>query len=628
MEAHANRAPASGTIAGDVTAAEGRLPLVLTVGFTGHRVIEQPAQAERLVGEALATVAEVFTAITRMQAAAFDGAARLRLLIGAAPGTDRIVAATWRALELGQAHLIYPFREPGGLAAYTDDPRKADLETRVETPPDGEPWTGLDATSLGLEHDQAHAEVSRWISRHADLLVAWWDGQSIHGAGGTGDTVRRALEAGVPVIWIAPDEAHPRLVDPGRLHHHAEAAEAMAYLAAIAEPLVAPRLAALLASALAPPGPGADDPEVKARRDYAAVDPLRRLPAPIGQVQALLDHTLWRAFAAFETIAGGAQAPAQRSGATPSALARQPGFQRLRAAANEAASRANHLSSVHRSEQLLLIVIAIAAVFTGALPALTASAEPLARTHFLAAAAEFVLGVTAFFIAAAARRRHRHRRWSDARRLAERLRAACATWPLGFDIAAAPLPPPATWTEWRARAVIRAAGPPCGWIDRPRFDAEATWIADQLIGGQADYHARQRQIAEHIEGFTRRMEGAAFAVLMLTLFGYLVVGWSAPFTGWTPPHWIGGLVTLVSAVAPAIGAGCLALEATNGFGELAQHSEHLSAEFARLQTQLGEVETEPYHHVQAVIRRAAQLVVEDADAWRDRVLRRRIVRGG
>ena len=628
MDPRDNSAPASGAIAGDDARVEGRLPLVVTVAFTGHRVIEHPGEAERLVGEALGAIGEAFDALRRTQAEAFDGAPQLRLLIGAAPGTDRIVAAAWRALELGPVHQVFPFREPGGLAAYTDNPAKADMETRVETPPDGEAWTGLDSASLGLAHDQAHAEVGRWIVRHADLLVGWWNGQSIHGAGGTGDTMRRALEVGLPVIWIAPDAPYPRLVDPAVLHQHAEAADAMAHLATIAEPLSARTLAALLAAALGPPGHGADDAETKARRDYAEVDPLQRQPMPIGQVQALLDHTLWRSFRLFETVAGGARSPPRRGGGPPPGLTRQPGFQRLRMATSEAAARANHLSSVHRSEQLLLIVIAIAAVFTGALPALTAGGEPLAKPHALAAAVEFALGVTAFFIAAAARRRHRHRRWSDARRLAERLRAAGATWPLGFDIAAARLTPPATWTEWRARAVIRAAGPPRNWVDRPRFDAEAAWVADQLIGGQADYHARQRRIAENIERFTRGAEGAAFAVLMLTLFGYLVAVWTAPVTGWAPPHWIGGLVTLVSAVAPAVGAGCLALEATNGFGELAQHSEHLADEFVRMRAQLGEIEAQPFHHVQAVIRRAAQLVVEDADAWRDRVLRRRIVRGG
>ena len=633
MDPQANSALASGAIAGVAAQPAGRLPLVMTVGFTGHRAIEHPAESERLVAEALAAIGAAFASLARDHGAAFEGAPRLRLLVGAAPGTDRLVAAAWRAAALGPLHQIYPFREPGGVAGYTDDPAKAQPETRVEPPPAGdtvtaETWTGLDSASLGLPHDQAHAEVGRWIVRHADLLVGWWNGESIHAPGGTGDTMRRALEAGLPLIWIQPEAAHPLLVDPAVLHRHAEATDAMAHLASLAEPLTAERLAWVLAPLLAPPGRDADAPEAKARRDYVEVDPMHRQPPPLGWIQALLDRTLWRSFKLFETLAGAARAAPRESGGPPATLARQPGFERLRTASHEAAVRSDHLSSIHRSEQLLLIVLAIVAVFTGALPALISSGPALAKTHVLAAAVEFALGVTAFFIAATARRRHRHRRWSDARRLAERLRAARATWPLGFDIADAHLQPAEAWTEWRARAVLRDAGPPTGWIDRPRFDAEATWVATQLIGGQISYHGRQQRTARNIERFTRVVEGAAFAVLMLTLLTYMAINWTAPLTGWSPPHWVGGLVTLVSAVAPAVGAGCLALEATNGFGELAQHSEHLEAEFERMRERLGAIETAPYHHVQAVIRRAAQLVVEDADAWRDRVLRRRIVRGG
>ncbi len=286
------------------------------------------------------------------------------------------------------------------------------------------------------------------------------------------------------------------------------------------------------------------------------------------------------------------------------------------------------MSSIHRSEQLLLIVIAIAAVLTGALPSLLGGHDA-GQAHAWAAAIEFGLGVTAFFLAAAARRAHRHRRWSDARRLAERLRAARATWPLGFDIADAHAQPPATWTEWRARAVLRAAGPPRGWIDRPRFNIEAAWVAGQLIDGQIDYHARQHTIAENIERFVRRIEDVAFLALMSALLAFLtMIGLAWLIHTPSPPAWFGGLVMVVSAVSPAIGAGCLALEATNGFGELARHSEHLEVEFEQMRVRLGDIDRQAYHNVQSIIRQAAQLVVEDADAWRDRALRRRIVRGG
>ena len=623
MNPETNSAPANRASAGD--AADDRLPLVLTVGFSGHRAVDDAAEAEHLIAETLAAIGAGFETLKRSLGPAFEGMPRLRLLIGAAPGTDRMVAAAWRAARLGEDHLIYPFREPEGAAAYTDNPAKADLETRVETPPAGEAWTGIDSASLGLDHERAHAEVGRWIVRHADLLVAWWNGAPPGGPGGAGDTVQRALERGLPVVWLKPGEAHPRLVDPAHLHQHAEAAETMTRLADIAEPLSAERLAQVLAPTLSPPGDGVHDAETKARRDYAAVDPMRRRGAPIGLAQALLDRTLWRSFKLFERVAGGARGRPDSIAGAPAALSAQPGFQRLRFASNESAVRSVHLSSIHRSEQLLLIVIAIAAVLTGALPSLISC--PLA--HDWSAGIEFALGVTAFFIAAAARRAHRHRRWSDVRRLAERLRAARATWPLGLDIADGHAQPPATWTEWRACALLRAAGPPRGWIDRPRFNAEAAWVAGQLIDGQIDYHARQHAIADNIERFIRRVEDVAFLTLMGVLAAFLVM---ICLTMWvhTPPapDWFGGLVMVVSAVAPAIGAGCLALEATNGFGELARHSEHLEVEFRQMRERLGDIDRQAYHHVQAIIRRAAQLVVEDADAWRDRALRRRIVRGG
>ncbi|HEX3920139.1 MAG TPA: hypothetical protein VHW60_22600 [Caulobacteraceae bacterium] len=630
----------------EVQAIEDRLPMVMTVGFTGHRQIDDMDAGHALLEQAVAAVGEAFDLlITAPLAQAYDGAPRLRLMIGEAPGTDRLMANVWRVEDLGEIHTMFPFKAPSGPAAYTDRPEKGDPDTRVEPPPEFSPWTGIDADGLGLEHEQAHGEVGRWIVRHSDLLIGWWDGQPSRGAGGVNDTMQRALERGVPVIWLQPGETRLRLIDPhASRRRHADASEAMLGLDEIAGPLTARLLADLLTPSFAAPGvPGAHDPEIAARLDYAAVDPLRLRRPPLGWVQNLFNHTLWRSFRLFEHAAGGVPPGHWDTVAPPEGLIEQPGFARLRAASAEAGARANQLSSIHRSEQLLLVVIAILAVLTGAMPQVLvnllseyqskgnaegATLSSISQlVHVAAAAIEFALGFLALTIFLGARRAHRHRRWSDARRLAERLRGACGTWPLGIDVADHHIDPPQTWTEWRARAVLRAAGPRRGWIDKPRFESTTAWVTGQLIDGQILYHDRQHKVAHNVERHIRTAENWSFGILMLMLAffvgAYLVQG----ITHMLTPAWFSGLVTLVSAVSPAIGAGCLALDATNGFGEISLHSARLKVEFEHRKAELGQGAGVEYHHVQAVIRSAAQLLRDENDAWRDSLLRRRIVRG-
>jgi hypothetical protein len=634
----------------DVEAAaalEDRLPLVVTVGFTGHRTIENVEEADRLIEHVFAVVGDAFDLIAGSPLAeAYDGAARLRLLIGDAPGADRVAAEVWRKQGLGEIHSIYPFKDPASGAAYTDRPDKLDPETRVQPPPEFGPWTGIDAVGLGLANDRAHAEVGRWIVRHCDLLIGWWNGKPGQGAGGTNDTMERALERGVPVIWLHPGDVTLRLVDPHASRRHADASEAMLGLEELALPLTPEALAELLRPDFTPPGDPVThphDPEVVARIDYAAVDPLQIPPG----IRRLFNHTFWRSYRLFENLAGREPPLSWRNPPPPPGLVEQPGFARLRAASAEAGARANMLANIHRSEQLLLIVIAILAVLVGALPSLLsaeftpraeglslaaateAAARASATVHAYCGSLEFCLGILALLIVATARRSHRHRRWSDARRLAERLRGACATWPVGIDVADAHVEPAQTWTEWRVRAVLRAAGPRRGWITQDRFNRTAEWVSEQLIDSQISYHGRQHRVAERIEQMIRRIENGSFIVLMVTLASYVIAVAVGHYTGWAPPQPVSGLVTLLSAVSPAIGAGCLALDATNGFGEIALHSARLRGEFERRKAELGKgagAGTE-YHHVQAVIRSAAQLLRDENDAWRDSLLRRRIVRG-
>ena len=605
---------------------EGRLPLVLSVGFTGHRTVDDAAAASRLIAAAFADLSTTLAALADMPLAhAYDGAPRLRLLAGGAPGADRLAQEAWRAGRHGELHAIYPFFDPASGGAATDDPAKQDPATRVDPGPEFGAWTGLDTLALGLEPEQGHAEVGRWLVRHADVLVAWWDGQAGQGVGGTNDTIRRALERGLPVVWLRPGWTQARLISLAGAHRQADATEAVADPEAVAAPMTPAALAEILAPGLAPPpetGPEADHADAAARRDYAKVDPTVPLPGLVGAVQRAADKSLWRAFKLFERVAGGARAPGRPRQPPPAALAAQPGFVRLSHATQAAAARADQLSNIHRSQQVLLILIATAAVFLGVVPALGWG------LHVWFSACEFGLGLIAFAVTWAAQRAHRHRRWSDARRLTERLEAVLATWPLGFDIADAHLTPAYGWTEWRVLAVLRAAGPRRGWITRPRFEETVSWAAGELIDGQIDYHQRQHRTARNIERSLGWTENIAFMVLMGTLLAYLIIEGPGALAGKPAHHTtLDGFVMLVSAFAPAVAAGCLALEATNGFRELKERNARLAGAFAAEKARLGPIDGAAYHHVAQVMRRAAQLRVDDADAWRDRLLRRRIVRG-
>ncbi len=188
--------------------------------------------------------------------------------------------------------------------------------------------------------------------------------------------------------------------------------------------------------------------------------------------------------------------------------------------------------------------------------------------------------------------------------------------------------PAPTWTEWRARAFIRAAGLPQGWLDPAALDQRTAWAASELIDGQIRYHSREHHAAAHIEHRIEAVELAAFATLMIGLIIYLGGSWLLPHFGAALPAWFGGFVTVISAVSPAIGAAGLALEATNDFRELAQRSARLEQEYLKLAMELGDSAPAPLHQTQEILRAAAELLVSDADSWRERFVPRRMVQGG
>jgi hypothetical protein len=631
----ANDAGAVQTVSLGLGAPGRRLPLTLTVGFAGHRVVADDAQAGEALKAAFAIVSAAFETLADAPlyggdsrlGEAYEGPPQLRLLTGDAPGADRLAIEQWRTAALGPIHRLYPYRDGATGAPLTDRPSRAKLEDRVPAPGPEIIWTGIDAVGLGMEAG-GHAELGRWLVRHADVLVALWDGKPARGPGGTGDTLLRVFERGAPILWIKPGETQVRLIRPRFLGLSGDAGAVMARAVQETERATAAALSAILAEAFAPPGEiltEGRDPEISARLDYARIDPSR----PHGWLTPLawlFDLTLWRTFAFFRALGGrGGRAPARAASSLPSAVAGQPGFAYITEARRNAGGRAQRLSNIHRSEQLLLILVVLAAVAVGVSPALAHGAAEAEAAHIAAAWVELSLGAFAFVFAWLARRAHRHRRWSDARRLAERLRAAAAAWLFGVDISDAPVAPPQTWTEWRALAVLRAAGPRTGWLDRAELDAMIAWVSAELIGGQVRYHAGEGRAAGRLDRWVRGLAEAAFFFLMFSLAAYL---WATTFHWPNLPPGAGGWLLMISAVSPAVGAASLALEATNGFSEAAERSVRFGRDFEKLGAMLAAADQPPLHDAQEVVRRAGQLLMEDADSWRDRLDRRRLVRSG
>lgn len=68
-----------------------------------------------------------------------------------------------------------------------------------------------------------YATLAQLLTRQADLVIALWDGKPAGGSGGTAEMVQEARRSGVPVLWIEPGAADPQQVrsilsEPDSLH--------------------------------------------------------------------------------------------------------------------------------------------------------------------------------------------------------------------------------------------------------------------------------------------------------------------------------------------------------------------------------------------------------------------------
>jgi hypothetical protein len=531
------------------------------------------------------------SSLERKLAAAFDilkeaGVTNARLLVGLAEGADEMAAEAWRRAAMGPVHAVLPFLHEG-----VDEVGEGHA---------AQSGTWLDGAASERAGVNPHLAQTRWLLGQADLLIAVWSGRARRGAGGTADAIRLALEAGIPILWINPREQTPRLIPPLRLHHLADVVEVMQSLPTATAPMVAAVEAAILKELLdLGPRPAGEAP-----REH--------------RLDAFLTRWLWRTFALFQRAVGG-RSRAGPGREAPADLAAQPGFQVISAALAAADRRANHLSAVHRSEQILLLAAAVLASVIGASPVF------LPGLKLEAVIGELTVGVFAFGVWWAAQRSRQHEGWTTARRQAEQLRLNRASWALGTSTRRVGSPSMRHEHQSLARPVLRQAPPPLGAYDAARIAQWTPWAMHELVVGQADYHALPGSRTRRISRRVSAAADAGFVVVLAGLAATAALAAAPASVKALAPAWLGAAAIAAGVVVPAVAAACMALEAKLQFDEQAERSAALVGRLRALAREVGPAPS--LEQAQGAFREAAEWLLAEADQWREGAGRRRLSRG-
>ncbi len=555
----------------------------LVIAFAGHNRAED-------LGDLAALERQVQTAFTLV---ATDDSV---LLTGLAEGADTMAVSAWNERGLGEVHAVLPYLDSAPPEALLG---KASITTYLD---------GGDAEAAGRS---AHLMQTRWLLEDADLLVAVWTGENGRGAGGTADAVRIALERGTPVLWIkAGKDDGLKLISPGALDADFGFLEFLEQLEHERPTLIIPASAEALAALLNKPRLSIGDPE-----------PSRSLSQLLLRLwEDLQDCTIWRAFALYRRLMGGARPMAHLPIVPPESLANEPGFQTLTRAYLSLDARASRLAAIHRSQQVFQATVMIVAVAVGAAPAVWPGIK------IYAVLIELALALITFLVWVSAVHSERSRRWGEARRQAEQLRLERAAWALGLSTRDDRSVAKTGLAAQLARAWRRRAGAPTGRFDRERVQAWGGWVLDDLIYGQLEYHRVQGHINHRLAHRGHAIENVVFWLLVALLVGFVAAYVVAHRLHVELPHWVGGVVILAGAVTPAFGAASLALDAALAFSDQARrsdtmrHSLQAIAESAQPRATLATM--------QRAARTAIGLQLSQEDGWVDEAAHRHVVRGG
>lgn len=634
----------------------------LAVGVVGHRLRHwddakhgtdgRPLRAEQLqkiagdIQLALKAIKSAAIQAYRDHESLFDDtpdaqrAPELTLVSTLADGADTLAAKA--ALDLGYA-LDVPL--PFAVAEYEKDFSSVAVDGHIplqnfralvgkarsvlQLP--GQRRTEADTKQQGnLKENRAYEAAGLTVLNQADILLAIWDGEGSRGRGGTAEMVAEAARQQIPIIHVdANGEAEPRILGGGaggELYVAADAVEDLTPvelemgLARLVEDLVRPpaavpskreqlglieRYAPSLAS------------EVDALRGFLHDRFRRRNLRPEFPIMLAMSGVRERRYTDYwpnapaELADGYLALSPQTSECGPSTAAI------LAEAYGWADAISIRFAQVFRSAVIANFTLAACTIILAAFSLVL----PPERKIFFVTAELVMIGLIlvntmrGWWVGW-------HRRWFEAREVAERLRAALPLWALGIRPATFFGQEP-TWTGWYARAIVRGQGMRNA-RQNPDWLAEAHSTLQKVLRDQCTYHIKS---AEQMGKLERRIELLGlvlfFATFVLALaFLFYLLKYS-PSHGDIPllPHGTVVLyravivVTALSASLPALASAIYAIRIIGDFGGSARRSERTLAALESLQ-KATERDADDLRALRVIARAAAEAMLGDVASWR------------
>jgi hypothetical protein len=569
-----------------------RPSFALTLGVSGHRPSRDPKpgageansgpqlRADKVrdaIDDFLANLKEAVDDLSQAATEWFDSAPPVIAMVSSlAEGSDRIAAEAALAIGL-PLDVVLPCARAVYEQTFVDDSSRAEFESlldkaraRLILPLDDEPGAAREAQ---LAH--AYESAGLTMLAQADILIAVWDGEPARGRGGTGDIVDDAARQGTPVVVIDPSEGTTRLLWPG-------------------------------AGPFALPARRARDLPVAAVDKDTLTQIIRGLVLP---PQSEHERAGLEMFLTTRAEMGDADGPTRSAvldimRATPSAASDSNRSAALRLFEGFAAAEqvAQHNARAFRTAF-------VCNFFIGAVAACLISLSMLLNDWhhwFVGAELVLVLGVASSTFWAVHKKWHR--RWFEAREVAERLRVAETFWMLGvWPHNLTPAQP--SWSGWYARAILRAQPLFSGDLAELLTSARQTLAA--LVEDQRRYHAVN---AGRLARLDLGLELAGVLFLGASIFNGLLFLY-AKWRAW-PNLEIWSTWTLAAAIVlPAIAAAIYGVRLFGDFEDIVRRSRRTGRALQALQPLLDK-DTRDLLTLRARAGQAATSMLSDLEAWR------------